>query len=122
MNDQINPCNCPGTAHADDRELPEASVRGSTAYAALSRRDQIFWSAALAALYCHPHLAGKATLDIATTPVPNLKALRLRLTLGRGSRALIGTTTVSLEEFERAWLPESMMFVIFARLFSGVEA
>lgn len=95
---------------------------GSTAYAALSRRDQIFWSAALAALYCHPHLAGKVTLDIATTPVPNLKALRLRLTLGRGSRTLIGTTTVSLEEFERASLPQSMMFVIFDRLFGGVKA
>ena len=92
-------------------------MQTSTKYAALSEQDQVFWTAALAAINNNPNLRGKVTLDLATTPAPELNAVHVRVALKRREFKWAGTFTVSREQLDRAYEPGQMMLTAFARLF-----
>lgn len=94
-------------------------MQTSTKYAAMSRQDQVFWTAALAALHRTPNLRGKVTLDLATTPAPELNAVHVRVALKRREFTWAGTFTVSREQLDRAYEPGQMMLTAFTRLFGG---
>lgn len=92
-------------------------MQRSTKYAAMSRQDQVFWTAALAVLHRTPNLRGNVTLDLTTTPAPEINAVNVRVALKRRGVTWAGTFTVSREQLDRAYEPGRMMRTTFARLF-----
>ena len=92
-------------------------MQTSTKYAALSQQDQVFWTAALAAINNNPNLRGKVTLDLTATPAPEINAVNVRVALKRRGVTWAGTLTVSREQLDRAYEPGRMMRTTFARLF-----
>lgn len=92
-------------------------MQTSTKYAALSKQDQAFWTAALAAINNNPNLRGKVTLDLATTPTPGISAVSVQAALKRQGLTWAGTITFGLERLDLAYDPEQMMLTDFSRFF-----
>lgn len=94
-------------------------MQKSTKYAALSQRDQVVWTAALAALHRNPNLRGKATLEVTTTPAPEINAAHVRIALKLRGRTRVTTCTIALEQRNMAHNLGQMMLSIFDRAFIG---
>lgn len=94
-------------------------MQTSTKYAALSQQDQVFWTAALAVLHRTPNLRGNVTLDLTTTPAPEINAVNVRVALKRRGLTRVTTCTIALEQRHMAYNPGPMMRTLFTRLFGG---
>lgn len=99
-----------------DRERA-GTRKGSTKYAALSKQDQMFWTAALAAITNNPRLRGKAVLYLTTRPAPEINAVIVHVALRGRGRVWAGTLVFTREQLDLAYEPGQMMLIDFARLF-----
>jgi len=91
----------------------------STKYEALNQREQLFWDAALAALYSNPHLKGRTTLDLTVVPLPETNTLCARVTIRNRGRKWSGSLAFGADQIDLAYEPREMMFRFFARSFAG---
>ena len=91
----------------------------SAKYAALRQQDQFFWDAALAAICNNPNLRGKVTLDLITSPAPEINAIRIRVILKRRGLRWHGTLYMGADQLCRAYSPGEMMVATFSRAFAG---
>lgn len=98
-----------------------ATRKGSTKYAALSKQDQMFWTAALAAITNNPRLRGKAVLYLTTRPAPEINAVSVSVSFRRQGFTWLGTITVSLEQLDLSYEPGQMMLTAFTSLFGRAE-
>ena len=94
-------------------------MQTSTKYEALSEQDQVFWTAALAAINNNPNLRGKVTLDLDATPAPEINAVNVRVALKRRGLTWVGTITMSLAQIDLPYDPGHMMLSLFSRAFLG---